>query len=237
MLLPRTVNLLARFSVAPLHRQELLQQQQRRQRHSFVRPVTSPRRSFATAATHAGGQQQQNGGNFHSLAHHFKRQQHLPYFLEYLMWVVFGSEALHLIWLKMEYKEYKEKSEHKIRLLEEIVARIENGQEFNDSLREEIRMVLLDDKRTSVEADNSNGEIDDDYLERCKDPTWNLAMYICRERVLIPFFKYHTVIAASESQSEESTTKATDKQDKASWSIPSEATTKSQEDKKKAFFL
>lgn len=85
------------------------------------------------------------------------------------MWVVFGSEALHLIWLKMEYKEYKEKTEHKIRLLKEIVERIENGQEFNDSLREEIRMVLLDDRRASTtEAEDTSGEIDDDYLEKCK---------------------------------------------------------------------
>ncbi|KAI9255675.1 hypothetical protein BDA99DRAFT_419717, partial [Phascolomyces articulosus] len=59
------------------------------------------------------------------------------------MWVVFGSEALQLIWMKMERKEYEEKTEHKIRLLEEIIERIEKGQEFNDDFRQEIRMVLL----------------------------------------------------------------------------------------------
>lgn len=161
MILPRSINLLARSTsrvTAAATRHQLQRQPY------FVRPAVS-RRSFATAAQ----QQQHAGGNFTSLAHHFKRQQHLPYFLEYLMWVVFGSEALHLIWLKMEYKEYKEKTEHKIRLLKEIVERIENGQEFNDSLREEIRMVLLDDRRASTaEAEDTSGEIDDDYLEKCK---------------------------------------------------------------------
>ncbi|KAI9318038.1 hypothetical protein BX666DRAFT_1844434, partial [Dichotomocladium elegans] len=59
------------------------------------------------------------------------------------MWVVFGSEALHLIWLRMEYKEYQEKTQHKIKLLQEIVERIEKGQEFTDDFRQEIRMVLM----------------------------------------------------------------------------------------------
>ncbi|KAI7865710.1 hypothetical protein BDF14DRAFT_1700386, partial [Spinellus fusiger] len=62
------------------------------------------------------------------------------------MWAVFGSEALHLIWLKMEYKEYKEKAQHKIKLFEEIIARTEQGQDLTESLIDEIRMVLMDRK-------------------------------------------------------------------------------------------
>ena len=87
----------------------------------------------------------------------------MPYFLEYLMWVVFGSEALQLIWLKMDYKEYQEKTEHKIKLLEEIIDRIEKGQEFNDDLREEIRMVLMGGRKSE-----DDDEIDDDYLNKRK---------------------------------------------------------------------
>ncbi|KAF7724103.1 hypothetical protein EC973_001287 [Apophysomyces ossiformis] len=103
----------------------------------------------------------ENPSGLRSAAWHFKRQRHMPYFLEYLMWVVFGSEALHLIWLKMEYKEYKEKSEHKIRLLREIVDRLEQGQELTEDFREEIRMVLLNGKRTEEETD-----INDEYLNK-----------------------------------------------------------------------
>ncbi|KAI8372969.1 uncharacterized protein BYT42DRAFT_547984 [Radiomyces spectabilis] len=79
------------------------------------------------------------------------------------MWVVFGSEALHLMWLKMEYKEYKEKSQHKIKLLEEIIDRVEHGQAMDDNLKEEIRMVLLNGKR-SVEP--SDADIDEEYFNK-----------------------------------------------------------------------
>lgn len=99
-----------------------------------------------------------------SAAYHFKRQQHMPYFMEYLMWVVFGSEALHLIWLKMDYKEYKEKMKLKTRLLEEIIERVENGEKIDDSLREEIKMVLMNNKHGSEYHD----DIDDEYLNSCK---------------------------------------------------------------------
>lgn len=99
-----------------------------------------------------------------SAAYHFKRQRHMPYFMEYLMWVVFGSEALHLIWLKMDYKEYKEKMKHKTRLLEEIIERVENGEKIDDSLREEIKMVLMNNKHGGEYHD----DIDDEYLNSCK---------------------------------------------------------------------
>ncbi|KAI8366171.1 hypothetical protein BD560DRAFT_401368 [Blakeslea trispora] len=97
-----------------------------------------------------------------SAAHHFKQQQHMPYFLEYLMWVVFGSEALHLIWLKMDYKEYKERTTHKTKLLEELIERIEQGEPINDSLQQEIRMVILNNKLHQQKTE----EIDDDYLDQ-----------------------------------------------------------------------
>lgn len=103
-----------------------------------------------------------------SAAHHFKRQRHMPYFLEYLMWVVFGSEALHLIWLKMDYKEYREKTAHKTKLLEELIKRIENGEQIDDSLRMEIKMVLMNNKHHSDIVGGSDDDIDDEYLNHCK---------------------------------------------------------------------
>lgn len=102
-----------------------------------------------------------------SAAHHFKRQRHMPYFLEYLMWVVFGSEALHLIWLKMDYKEYKERTAHKTKVLEELIERIENGEEIDDSLRTEIKMVLMSNNHSNDAIGNSD-DVDDDYLNHCK---------------------------------------------------------------------
>lgn len=88
----------------------------------------------------------------------------MPYFLEYLMWVVFGSEALHLIWLKIDIREYKEKMQHKTKLLEEIIKRVENGEVIDDSLREEIKMVLMNNKHTGEYHD----DIDDEYLNSCR---------------------------------------------------------------------
>ncbi|GAA5802096.1 hypothetical protein EDC94DRAFT_659802 [Helicostylum pulchrum] len=95
-----------------------------------------------------------------SAAHHFKQQRHMPYFTEYLMWVVFGSEALHLIWLKIDMKEYKEKMKLKTKLLEEIIERVEKGQMIDDNLRDEIKMVLMNNNSSEQRHD----EIDDEYL-------------------------------------------------------------------------
>jgi hypothetical protein len=80
------------------------------------------------------------------------------------MWVVFGSEALHLIWLKMEYKEYKDKIQHKTKLLEELIERIENGEKITSGMKEEIKMVLMN-KHTEAAVDD---DIDDDYLDKCR---------------------------------------------------------------------
>ncbi|KAG0194844.1 hypothetical protein DFQ28_005057 [Apophysomyces sp. BC1034] len=165
----------------------------------------------------------ESGSSLRSASWHFKRQRHLPYFLEYLMWVVFGSEALHLIWLKMEYKEYKEKTEHKIRLLQEIVARIEQGQELNDSVREEIRMVLLNGKRTEDETD-----INDDYLNKCKqepvDSDKGSTDPLC------------VVIASSEEAASEVPVDVVEQPKKVS-SWPGRDDSKQDIDKKKAFYL
>lgn len=101
-----------------------------------------------------------------SASYHFKQQKHLPYFLEYLMWVVFGSECLHLIWLKAEYKEYKEHAQHKIALFNDLLALLESNSPVPESLREEIRMVMLNEK--SNKHAHQDTEIEDDYLEKRK---------------------------------------------------------------------
>lgn len=120
--------------------------------------------SMSRTINTAAASQSAGSGNLSSMVYHFRRQQHLTYFLEYLMWVVLGSEALHLMWLKMEKKEYKEKTQHKIKLLEEIIDRIEKGQTFTDDFREEIRIVL----KTGGRLQHEEEDVDDDYLDKCK---------------------------------------------------------------------
>ncbi|CAO3589168.1 unnamed protein product [Absidia cylindrospora] len=97
--------------------------------------------------------------------YHFKKQKHLPYFLEYLMWVVFGSECLHLIWIKSEYKEYKEHTQLKIALFNDLLALLESNSPVPESLREEIRMVMLNEKSNTNHA-HQDSDIEDDYLEK-----------------------------------------------------------------------
>ncbi|ORY98904.1 hypothetical protein BCR43DRAFT_488370 [Syncephalastrum racemosum] len=156
-----------RFPVRPIRSVPCVQPIQR-----AVMPLVRPTMQCMSTAAKAGAGEER--GNLRSIAYHFKRQRHLPYFLEYLMWVVFGSEALHLIWLKMEYKEYQEKTTHKIRLLEEIIQQIEQGQEFTESFKEEIRMVLLNGKRTA--DDGEEDEVDDEYLSKrmCCPVFWRM---------------------------------------------------------------
>lgn len=108
-----------------------------------------------------------------SAAFHFKRQRHMPYFMEYIMWVVFGSEALHLIWLKIDYREYKEKMHHKTKLLEEIIQRVENGEVIDDRLRDEIKMVLMNNKHDGEYHD----DIDDEYLNSCELFLYHVSTY------------------------------------------------------------
>ncbi|GAB5588593.1 hypothetical protein Unana1_03493 [Umbelopsis nana] len=98
-----------------------------------------------------------------SAAQHFKRQKHLPFFLEYFMWVVFGSEALHLIWLKIDQQEYRDKTNHQIAVLKEVFARLERGEAVDDNLHTEISMLL---KKKAGDKKDDIPEIDDEYLEK-----------------------------------------------------------------------
>ncbi|KAI8078764.1 uncharacterized protein BX664DRAFT_342636 [Halteromyces radiatus] len=123
---------------------------------TILRPVRQQVRSMATIQTTTDVQ---------TAAYHFKQQKHLPYVLEYLMWVVFGSECLHLIWLKSEYKEYKEHSQQKIALFKELLHLLESGSPVPESLREEIKMLMLDEKFNK----NLHQDIEDDYVEKCKE--------------------------------------------------------------------
>jgi len=100
-----------------------------------------------------------------SAAQHFKKQKHLPFFLEYFMWVVFGSEALHLIWLKIDQQEYIEMSSHQIAVLKEVIQRLERGESVDDNLHTEISMLL---KKKAGHKEEDMAEIDDEYLEKCK---------------------------------------------------------------------
>ncbi|KAG1450895.1 hypothetical protein G6F56_008224 [Rhizopus delemar] len=59
-----------------------------------------------------------------------------------MMWTVFGSVALHLTWRKIEYREYKERTAHKINVLKEITHCLENKEEIKQSLRNEIKSVI-----------------------------------------------------------------------------------------------
>lgn len=98
-----------------------------------------------------------------SAAQHFKRQKHLPFFLEYFMWVVFGSEALHLIWLKIDQQEYRDKTNHQIAVLKEVLLRLEKGEAVDDNLHTEISMLL---KKQAGQKKGDVAEIDDEYLEK-----------------------------------------------------------------------
>ncbi|CAO3612827.1 unnamed protein product [Cunninghamella echinulata] len=97
-----------------------------------------------------------------SAAYHFKQQKHMPYFLEYLMWVVFGSESLHLIWLKSEYNDYKDHVQYKIKLLTELIHLLETNAPVPESLRNEICLLKLDEKHKQLYQD----DVEDDYLDK-----------------------------------------------------------------------
>jgi hypothetical protein len=81
-----------------------------------------------------------NGVN--DIVYHFKKQDHFSYFLKYMMWTVFGSLALHLTWRKIDYREYKEKTQQKIQVMEEVAQCLEKGEGINESLRNEIKAVI-----------------------------------------------------------------------------------------------
>lgn len=109
-----------------------------------------------------------NGIN--NLAYHFKQQDHFSYFLKYMMWTVFGSTALHLTWRKMEYKEYKEKTQHKIKVLQEIVQTLERGEVVDENLRNEIKTVLRNEASLlrDEKDDDEEEEEEESVLVKCK---------------------------------------------------------------------
>jgi hypothetical protein len=117
------------------------------------------RRQYASAAQLPNSQPEK----VISAAQHFKRQKHLPFFLEYFMWVVFGSEALHLIWLKIDQQEYRDKTNHQIAVLKEVLLRLEKGEAVDDNLHTEISMLL---KKQAGQKKGDVSEIDDEYLEK-----------------------------------------------------------------------
>lgn len=100
-----------------------------------------------------------------SAAQHFKRQKHLPFVLEYFMWVVFGSEALHLIWLKVDREDFREKSDHKMAVLKEVLSRLERGEAVDSNLQTEIAIML---KNKATDNKDDEADFDDDYLEKRK---------------------------------------------------------------------
>lgn len=73
--------------------------------------------------------------------------------------------ALHNLWTRMEVNEYREKQEHKIKVLRDIIQRFENGQELDDALREEIRMVLMGPQKQQQQQQQEEGM---EYLETRK---------------------------------------------------------------------
>lgn len=113
--------------------------------------------------------------NVQPVIRHFKRQKHMPYFLEYMMWVVFGSMALHLIWLKMDYKDYRERTAHKTKLLEDLVQRVENGEQIDEDLKQEIKMLLMNEQM--YKANSQQEDISDEYLNSCKYIHMNLVLF------------------------------------------------------------
>ncbi|KAI9285232.1 hypothetical protein BC943DRAFT_292438 [Umbelopsis sp. AD052] len=133
-------------------------------RASLIQPVRREipqwsRRQYATPTQLPNTQPEK----LKSAAQHFKRQKHLPFFLEYFMWVVFGSEALHLIWLKIDQQEYIDKSGHQIAVLKEVIQRLERGESVDDNLHTEISMLL---KKKAGRNEEDLAEIDDEYLEK-----------------------------------------------------------------------
>ncbi|KAL1916578.1 uncharacterized protein VTP21DRAFT_5769 [Calcarisporiella thermophila] len=77
-----------------------------------------------------------------------------PFFWEYLMYITVGSEALHLMWVKMEYNEYREKMKIRADVLNEVVQRLERDEELGELEQHEAMRGIL----------SGNGKIDDEEL-------------------------------------------------------------------------
>ncbi|CAG8570199.1 9920_t:CDS:1, partial [Racocetra fulgida] len=60
-----------------------------------------------------------------------------PFLYQYAVWAVFGSAAIHLLWTKNEYREYKERMDFKISKLEDLIERLKRdagGRFVNDTV-------------------------------------------------------------------------------------------------------
>ncbi|RUS23337.1 hypothetical protein BC937DRAFT_87348 [Endogone sp. FLAS-F59071] len=117
----------------------------------FPRPI--PLRPFTTAPS-------SEPTNATLFAHGFRRRSHIDYLLEYMLWVVLGSEALHLIWLKINRREYSERTALKVEVLRDVVRRLEAGGDISvdEALKGDVKRLAL-----GKEANE-----DDAYLEKRK---------------------------------------------------------------------
>ncbi|CAG8700902.1 4878_t:CDS:2 [Dentiscutata heterogama] len=56
-----------------------------------------------------------------------------PFLYQYAVWATFGSAAIHLLWTKNEYREYKEKMDFKVSKLEDMIERLKRGENIDDA--------------------------------------------------------------------------------------------------------
>lgn len=75
-----------------------------------------------------------------------------------MLWVVLGSEALHLIWLKINRREYAERTALKIEVLRDVVHKMEAGEDISvdEALKGDVRRLVLGREASE----------DDAYLEK-----------------------------------------------------------------------
>lgn len=76
----------------------------------------------------------------------WRSNTYLPHVYDYLLWTILGSEALHLLWLKMEYAEYREKNEMRIGVLKNMVDTLERGERLKDDVEERVKDALGDEE-------------------------------------------------------------------------------------------
>ena len=59
---------------------------------------------------------------------HEWRRQFISYLPLVFLWAILGSEAIHLLWLKMDFTEYRERMELRITQLRESIASLQDDQ-------------------------------------------------------------------------------------------------------------
>ncbi|RUP46093.1 hypothetical protein BC936DRAFT_147367 [Jimgerdemannia flammicorona] len=122
-------------------------------RHHFTTPSTSS--LTATSLDPPLSKPTTLGGTF-------RRRRYLGYFLEYMLWIILGSEALHLVWLKIDRREYAERTTFKVEVLRDVVRRLEAGDDIaaDEVLKGDVKRLLL--RREGAEV------VDDSYFEKCE---------------------------------------------------------------------